>query len=164
MPADVGRVVRILGPDREMEQPNIRADQILNGVKDCWMVDDLVYPCEQKMRLEVMALGELGTLRRFEILHGFAIMPHLLGAKGVDRINESVAVILVDLRVGQLPAHVTILYRNPAAVGEQQDAGAAPEWRRNLLRCMSLLLARTYRLLILRQVHVERRHISHGEK
>src|SRR5215831_2306458 len=96
------------------------------------------------MRLEVMALGELCALRRFEIFHGFAVAPRLLGAKGVDRIDEPVAVILVDLRVGQLPAHVTILYRDQAAVGEQQDASAAPEWRRNLLRCMSLLLARTY--------------------
>src|SRR6516225_12402748 len=110
MPADVGRVVRMLRPDREMEQSNIRADQILDRVEDCWMADDLVDPCEQKMRLEVMALGELRALRRFEVLHGFAVAPRLLGAKGVDRIDEPVAVILVDLRGGQLPAHVTILY------------------------------------------------------
>src|SRR5215470_16167118 len=123
MPADVGRVMCILRPDREMEQPNIWADQILDRVEDCWMVDDLVDPCEQKMRLEVMALCELCALRRFEILHGFAVSPRLLGAKGVDRIDEPVPVILVDLRVGQLPAHVTILYRDPAAVDEQQPAG-----------------------------------------
>src|SRR5262245_10874959 len=122
MPADVGRVVRILGPDREMEQSNIRADQILNRVEDGWMVDDLVDPCEQKMRLEVMALGELGALRRFEILHGFAVAARLLGAKGVDRIDKPVAIILVELRVGQLPAHVTILYRDSAAVDEQYAA------------------------------------------
>src|SRR6516164_2609209 len=84
------------------------------------MVDDLVDPCEQKMRLEVMALGELGALRRFELLHGLAVATRLLGAKGVDRIDEPVAVILVDLRVGQLPAHVTILYRDPAAVDDQR--------------------------------------------
>src|SRR5499427_10381314 len=126
MPADVGRVMCILRPDREMEQSNIRADQILNRVEDCWMVDDLVNPCEQKMRLEVMALCELGALRRFEILHGFAVAPRLLGAKGVDRINEPVAVKLVDLRVGQLLAHITILYRDKAAV----DGLLAmhPEW------------------------------------
>src|SRR5262249_56398407 len=109
MPADVGRVVRILGPDREMEQPNIRADQILNRVEDCWMVDDLVDPCEQKMRLEVMALGEL-CVRRFEILHGLAGATRLLDAKGVDRVGEPVPVQLVDLRVRQLPDQVDIQY------------------------------------------------------
>src|SRR6516162_11398864 len=109
-----------------MEQSNIRADQILDRVEDCRMVNDLINPCKQKMRLEVMALGELDALRRFEILHGFAVAPRLLGAKGVDRIDEPVALILVDLRGGQLPAHVTILYCDPAAVDEQQAAGAAP--------------------------------------
>src|SRR5215813_6730651 len=103
-----------------MEQSNIRADHILNRVEDCWMVDDLVDPCEEEMRLEVMALGELGALRRFEVLHGFAVAPRLLGAKAVDRIDEPVAVILVDLRVSQLPAHDTILHRDQAAVDEQQ--------------------------------------------
>src|SRR5215831_19618538 len=120
MPADVGRVMCILRPDREMEQPNIWADQILDRVEDCWMVDDLVNPCEQKMRLEVMAPCELGALRRFEILHGFAVAPRLLGAKGVDRIDKPVAIVLVDLRVGQFPAHVTILYRDPAAVANNR--------------------------------------------
>jgi len=72
------------------------------------------------MRLEVMALGELGALRGLEILHGFAVATRLLGAKGIDRLDEPVSVILVDLRVGQLPAHVTILYRDPAAVDDQR--------------------------------------------
>src|SRR5206468_12372132 len=68
-------------------------------------VDDLVNPCEQKMRLEVMALGELGTLRRFEFLHGGAIAPRLLGTERVDRIDVAVAVILIDLCGRQLLAH-----------------------------------------------------------
>jgi len=43
------------------------------------MVDDLVDSCEQRMRFEVMALCELGALCRFELLHGFAVAPTLLG-------------------------------------------------------------------------------------
>src|SRR5215472_16155758 len=69
------------------------------------MMDDLVDPSKQKMRLEVMALGELGALGRFEFLHGCAIAPRHFSTKRVDRIDEAVAIIPIDLRGGQLLAH-----------------------------------------------------------
>src|SRR2546422_1865663 len=34
VPAHIGRVASVLGPDREMEQTNIRTDHVLDGVED----------------------------------------------------------------------------------------------------------------------------------
>jgi len=44
VPAHIGRVASVLGPDREMEQTDIRTDHVLDGVEDGGMVDDLVDP------------------------------------------------------------------------------------------------------------------------
>src|SRR6185436_1064558 len=57
------------------------------------------------MRFEVLALGELSALGRFEFLHGGAVTPRLLGTERVDRIDVAVAVVPIDLCSRQLLAH-----------------------------------------------------------
>jgi hypothetical protein len=88
-----------------MKQTELRTKQILDGLDDTRMVDDLVDPREQQVRLEVVAAGELLALGRLERLHGAPIAQRLLGAERVDRIDEAVAVVALDLRLGQLLAH-----------------------------------------------------------
>src|SRR5438445_3591166 len=104
VPAHIGRVASVLGPDREMEQTDIRTDHVLDGVEDGGMVDDLVDPGEQEVRLEILALGEFSALGRLELLHGAPVPPRLLGGERVDRVDEAVAVVALDLRLGQLLA------------------------------------------------------------
>src|SRR5439155_20865024 len=82
-----------------------RTDDVLDGVEDGWMVDDLVDPGEQEMRLEIVPFGEFSALGRLELLHGASVRPRLLGGERVDRVDEAVAVVALDLRLGQLLAH-----------------------------------------------------------
>src|SRR5438046_7321391 len=105
VPAHIGRVASVLGPDREMEQTDIRTDDVLDGVEDGWMVDDLVDPGEQEMRLEIVPFGEFSALGRLELLHGASVPPRLLGGERVDRVAEAVAVVALDLGLGQPLAH-----------------------------------------------------------
>src|SRR5881397_1808656 len=105
VPAHIGRVASVLGPDREMEQTDIRTDDVLDSVEDGWMVDNLVDPGEQEMRLEIVPFGEFSALGRLELLHGASVPPRLLGGERVDRVDEAVAVVALDLRLGQLLAH-----------------------------------------------------------
>src|SRR5207249_11638217 len=92
-------------PDREMEQTDIRTDDVLDGVEDGWMVDDLVDPGEQEMRLEIVPSGEFSALGRLELLHGAPVPSRLLGGERVDRVDEAVAAVALDVRLGQLLAH-----------------------------------------------------------
>src|SRR5882724_675261 len=105
VPAHIGRVARVLGPNREMEQADIRTDHVLDGVEDGGMVDDLVDPREQEMRLEILPFGEFSALGRLELLHGVPVSPRLLAGERVDRVDEAVAVVALDLLFGQLLAH-----------------------------------------------------------
>ena len=109
VPAHIGRVARVLGPDREMKQPDVGADHVLDRVEHGRMVHDLVDPGEQQVRLEVMALAKLLALRRLEVLHGAPVAPRLVDAERVERIDEALAMILRDLRVGQFLAHDSCL-------------------------------------------------------
>src|SRR5438477_11506808 len=69
------------------------------------MVDDLVDPGEQEMWFEILPFGEFSALGRLELLHGAPVPPRLLGGERVDRADEAVAVVALDLRLGQLLAH-----------------------------------------------------------
>src|SRR5438046_9507928 len=57
------------------------------------------------MRLEIVPFGEFSALGRLELLHDAPVPPRLLGGERVDRIDEAVAVVALDLRLGQLLAH-----------------------------------------------------------
>src|SRR5262249_60203589 len=81
------------------------ADHLLDGVEHRRVMHDLVDPGEQEVRLEIMALAEFLALRGFEILHGAAVAPRLVGGERVDRVEEALAVIMRDLRVGEFLAH-----------------------------------------------------------
>src|SRR5882762_4800379 len=93
------------------------------------MVDDLVDPGEQEMRLEIVPFGEFSALGRLELLHGTAVPPRLLGGERVDRVDEAVAVVALDLRLGQLLAHGR--HPTPQRVGRDHVAlsNAAPTRR-----------------------------------
>src|SRR5438132_10396547 len=65
------------------------------------MMDDLVDPGEQEMRLEIVPFGEFSALGRVELLHGASVPPRLLGGEPVDRVDEAVVVVALDLRLGQ---------------------------------------------------------------
>src|SRR5438132_9193080 len=125
VPAHIGRVASVLGPDREMEQTDIRTDDVLDGVEDRWMMDDLVDPGEQEMRLEIAPFGEFSALGRLELLHGASVPPRLLGGERVDRVDEAVAVVALDLRLGQLLAH----WRHPTPQLDVALRGTGPRDR-----------------------------------
>src|SRR5690349_17047008 len=57
------------------------------------------------MRFEIVALGQLSALGRLELLHGAPVPPSVLGGERLDRVDEAVAVVALDLVLGQLLSH-----------------------------------------------------------
>ena len=64
---------------------------------------DLVDPWKQKMRLEVVATGQLLALRPLEGLKTVVPAACAVGGEGIDRADEAVALVLRDLPGGELP-------------------------------------------------------------
>src|SRR5262245_63060581 len=89
------------------------------------MVNDLIDPGEQQMRLEIVAFGELRPLGGLELLHGAPVAPRLRDVERVDRIDEAITVVAFDLRLGQLLAHA----RHPTPRRAAQPTASAPPTR-----------------------------------
>ena len=81
VPAHIGAGAGILRPDREMEQPDVRADQVLDRVEDLGRMHDLVDPREQEMRLEVVAARHLLALGALEGLQPARARPRARSAE-----------------------------------------------------------------------------------
>ena len=70
------------------------------------MVDDLVDPGEQQMRLEIMALAELPPVLALAAFEPVEIAVRLVPAERIDRNDKPVALVPRDLRFGEPLAHV----------------------------------------------------------
>jgi hypothetical protein len=97
VPADKGRVMRVLCPNRQMEEADVGADQILDGIDDRRVMDDLVDPAEQQMRLEVVALAEFLALLSLECFETVAATARLGRSEHIDWKQQPVALVASDL-------------------------------------------------------------------
>jgi len=81
------------------------------------------------MRLEIVLFAEFSALGRFELLHGAPIPPRLLGGERLNRVNEAVAVVALDLLLGQplaLRRHPTRSVNPVTERGEDSDTRMKP--------------------------------------
>jgi hypothetical protein len=108
VPADKGRVVRALRPDRQVKQPDVGADQILDRVEHRRVMHDLVDPGEQEVRLEIVPLAELPALVALEAFEPVEIAARLLRAERRDRKDKAVALVPRHLSICELFAHTFV--------------------------------------------------------
>src|SRR5205814_238306 len=86
-------------------EADVWPDQILDRVEHRRVVNDPVDPGEQQMRLQIMALAELPSIRALEAFEPVKIAARLVPAERIDRKDEPVALISRNLTVGKLSAH-----------------------------------------------------------
>src|SRR5689334_22762465 len=83
------------------------------------------------MRFEIVALGQLSALGRLELLHGAPVPPSVLGGERLDRVDEAVAVVALDLVLGQLLSHgryPTPTRRSTSSVRRDLDSKRSLSW------------------------------------
>src|SRR5476651_103940 len=105
VPAHIGAGARVLGPDAEMEQAEVGADQILDRIEDLGRMHDLVDPGKQKMWLEVVTAAHLPAFGALEVFETVAPVPRLRRRESLDRTDIAVALVSRDLFGCQLLAH-----------------------------------------------------------